>query len=298
MNEVLTSIRRTPYQSLAAFLILFLTLLVSTVMFISLSFLYGLLGYVETRPQVSVYFQSSTSESQIFKVRDELMSSGKIQSIKYVSKDDAFKIYKQLNKDNPLLLEMVSSDILPASLEIFAKQPSSLPEIANFLKKQAGVDEVNFQKDILQRLLVLTDILRKVTIVFFVFLLLLSILVMTTTTLFKIALRKDEIELLRLLGASNFYIKKPLLTEAIFFGLSASIVSFTIILVLLFFLQSFLHSYLSGITALSVSTNLFHMTVWPINATFFAISFLLSLLFGIGIAIFATLLATQKYLKI
>ncbi len=298
MNEILTSIRRTPYQSLAAFLILFFTLLVSTVLFVSLSFLYGLLGYVETRPQVSVYFQTTTSENQIFKIRNELMNSGKIQSIKYVSKQDAFKIYKQLNKDNPLLLEMVSSDILPASLEIFAKQPSSLPEIANYLKKQPGVDEVNFQKDILERLLSLTNILRKATVAFFAFLMILSILVLTTTTLFKIALRKDEIELLRLLGASNFYIKKPFLGEAIFFGLLTSVGSFIIIITSLFSLKPFFSSYLSGIANLTLPTPFFHLTVWPINLPFLAITLLFSSFFGIVIAILATLLATQKYLKI
>src|SRR3989338_2001577 len=151
------------------------------------------------------------------------MNSNQIQSIKYVSKDEAYKIYKELNKDNPLLLEMVSSDILPASLEIFAKNPTDLPKIATYLKKQPGIDEVNFQKDIVDKLLSLTDVLRKTAIIFFIFLICLSILVLLTTTLFKIALKKDEIELLRLLGASNLYIKIPFLLEAILFLLTASV---------------------------------------------------------------------------
>ena len=75
MKEVLTSIRRTPYQSLAAFLILFFTLFFSSVMFVSLAFLYGLLGYVETRPQVTVYFQSNAKEEEIFSLREKLKSS-------------------------------------------------------------------------------------------------------------------------------------------------------------------------------------------------------------------------------
>ena len=298
MKEVFTSIRRTPYQSLAAFFILFFTLFMSTVLFIALSFLYGLLGYVETRPQVTVYFQTTYSDDGIFKVRDKLMNSGKVQSIKYVSKQEAFKIYKELNKDNPLLLEMVTSDILPASLEIFAKKPTYLSELADFLKKEPGVDEVNFQKDILDRLLTLTDILRKTTIVFFAFLIFLSILVLTTTTLFKIALKKDEIELLRLLGASNFYIKKPFLFESFLFGLTASLGSFIIILLFLFYLLPFLNSYLKGISHLTLSYLTISFTIWPLNSIFLTITFLLSLFFGAGIAILATLLATQKYLKV
>ena len=135
-------------------------------MFLSLSFLYGLLGYVETKPQVTVYFQTNTHEGEIFKIRDKLMNSGKVMSIKYVSKEDAFKIYKQLNKDNPLLLEMVSADILPPSLEIYAKKPIYLPEIAEYLKKQGDIDEVQYEKDIVDKLLVLTNTIRKIALIF------------------------------------------------------------------------------------------------------------------------------------
>ena len=297
MNTFFTSIRRTPYQSLAAFLVLFFTLFVSAFLFIGLSFLYGLLGYVESRPQVTVYFQTKTLPEDISKIREQLINSGKVMDVKYISKEDAFNIYKQLNKDNPLLLEMVSADILPPSLEIYAKKPVYLSQIAEFLKKQPGVDEVNFQKDIVDRLLTLTDILRKSTIAFFLFLLFMSTIVLTTTTLFKVALKKDEIELMRLLGATNFYIKKPFIFEGIFFGLSASIVSFLILGGALLYFNPFLKSYLNGIPSLNLGLPYYQLQVWPMNPIFLITSFTLSTLFGVGIAIIASLLATQKFLK-
>lgn len=298
MNSVLTSIRRTPYQSGAAFLVLFFTLFVSTFLFMSLVFLYGLLGYVESRPQVTAYFQNKTTQEEILKIRTELINSQKVQSVKYVSKEEAFSIYQKLNKDNPLLLEMVSADVLPPSLEIFAKKPEYLAQIAEYLKKQPGVDEVNFQKDIVDRLLTLTSILRKTTIIFFAFLLFMSMIVLTTTTLFKIALKKDEIELMRLLGATGLYIKKPFLLEGLLFGFMASCVSFLLLAGLLFYIKPFLSSYLIGIPQLGFSIWQWQFAIWPINIAFLTITFVLSSLFGIGIATFASLLATQKYLKI
>src|SRR3989339_601162 len=147
MREIISSIKRTPYQSLTAFLVLLLTLFLSLILFVSLSFINSGLSYLETRPQVTIYFQTKTPENDIFKVRDELSASGKVSSIKYISQKEAFNIYKDMNKDNPLLLEMVTSDILPPSLEVYAKKPSFLPEIAEFLNKQNGVDEVQYQKD-------------------------------------------------------------------------------------------------------------------------------------------------------
>src|SRR6476469_5052402 len=98
MREIWTSIRRTPYQSLSAFMVLFFSIFLSIAIFMSLSFLFGFLSQVETRPQVIVFFQSKTPENSIFKLKDELMNSGKISSIKYVSKKEAFQIYKESNK--------------------------------------------------------------------------------------------------------------------------------------------------------------------------------------------------------
>ncbi len=297
MKEVFISLRRSPYQSIAAFMVLFFTLFLSIVLFTSLSFLYSFLGFVETRPQVTAYFQPKTEESTILDIKDTLIDSGKVLSAKYISQEDAFKIYKDLNKDNPLLLEMVSADILPPSLEIYAKKPAYLPELSEYLKKQSGIDEVNFQKDIVDRLLSLTNILRKSSISFFAFLIAMSIIVLTTTTLFKIALKKDEIELLRLLGASKFYIKKPFLLEGIFNGLFAAFTSSVVLTGILYYFNPFLTSYLRGIPKLALNLDFYELVIWPINMPFFALTFALSALFGIFIAIIATSLATNKYLK-
>lgn len=298
MNQILTSIRRTPYQSLSAFLILFFTLFLSLILFVSLTFLYSTLSYLETKPQVTVYFQKKAPENQIFKVRDELMNSGKVLNIKYTNKNDAFKIYKQDNKDDPLLLEMISADILPPSLEIYAKKPVYLPEIAEYLKKQGDIDEVQYEKDIVDKLLVLTNTIRKSALIFFSYLILMSIVVLTTTILFKIALKESEITLLKLIGATNFYIRKPYIMESLFLGITASILSFGIFTLLALYFSPFLQSYLKGITTLSINLFNYSLTIWPLNYIFFAIIFVSTTLFGAIIASVASYIATNKYLKV
>ena len=298
MNQILTSIRRTPYQSLSAFLILFFTLFLSLMLFVSLTFLYSTLSYLETKPQVTVYFQNKSLENQIFKVRDELMSSGKVLNIKYISKNEAFNIYKQLNKDNPLLLEMVSADILPPSLEIYAKKPAYLPEIAEYLKKQGDIDEVQYEKDIVDKLLILTNTIRRTALIFFSYLILMSIVVLTTTILFKIALKENEITLLKLIGATNFYIRKPYIMESLFLGITASLLSFGIFSLLVLYFNPFLQSYLKGISSLSVNVFNYQLTIWPFNYIFFAIVFVSSSVFGAVIATVASYIATNKYLKV
>jgi cell division transport system permease protein len=298
MKEIWTSIRRTPYQSFSAFLILFFTLFLTLILFVSLTFLYGTLNYLETKPQVTVYFQTKTPENQIFKIRDDLMASGKVLSLKYISKNEAFNIYKQLNKDNPLLLEMVSADILPPSLEVYAKKPIYLPEIAEYLKKQGDIDEVQYEKDIIDKLLVLTNTIRISALIFFSYLILMSIVVLTTMILFKIALKESEITLLRLIGATNFYIRKPYIFESLFLGITASTISFGIFSFIVVYFNSFLQSYFKGIDTLSVDVFNYHLNIWPLNYVFFAIVFVSITLFGMIISSVASYIATNKYLKV
>jgi len=297
MKDVISSLKRTPYQTSAAFLVLLFTLMLSGILFVSLSFLSGLLQYVETRPQVMVYFQSKAQEGTILKVRDELMSSGKVASVKYVSKQQAFNIYKNSTKDNPLLLAMTSADILPASLEINAQKPEYLPQIADFLKKQPGVDEVQFQKNIVDRLLTLTSIVRKATVILFSYLFVMSIIVLVTTTSFKIALNKEEIELLELLGADRWYIKKPFISESVFLGLAAALLASGILVGILFSLSPFLSNYLRGINELNLQVSDFTLPIWPINLIFLTTSVSIITIFGIGIAFIASYFGTERYLS-
>lgn len=290
--------RRTPYQTLAALLVLYFTLFLLGVIFVSMSFLYGLLSYVETRPQVTVYFQSEATDDQISDVRKELEGSGKVSSVKYISKEEAYSIYKDLTKDNPLLLEMTSASILPASLEIYAKKPEFLPEIASFLEDKEGVDEVQFQKVIVDRLLSLTGAVRNGTLALCLFLITMATVVIVATSSFKIALRKDEIEILQLMGASNFFIVKPYLSEGFWLGILASVMSFATLLGVIFFASPALSSYLRGIQSIDLAVNGMNMfKVWPFNPVFLGIAFILTTVFGVLIGIFANMMAAKKYLS-
>lgn len=298
MKTIFESIKRTPYQSLASFLILFFTLFLTLFFFSLTSFFSGMLDYVEAKPQVTVYFQPTVSESDIFKVRDELVQSGKTANIKYVSREDALNIYREMNKSNPLLLEMVSSDILPASLEVYAKQPEYLNQIADYLKDKPGIDEVEFQKNIVDKLMSVTDVLRKVSIFIFAFLILISFIVLMTTTAFKIALRKEEIELMQLLGASKGYIRKPYLVEGMFFGFVSGTVSFIIYYGIFFLLNGFLNNYLTGISNLEFyGLGSFGLFVWPPSALFIALSYFITIFFGIIIGLIGNYLSTSKYIE-
>lgn len=298
MSDVMKSIRRTPYQSFASFLILLFTLFMALFFFNITSYLNGVLTYFETKPQVTGYFQTNVKEGDIMNVKKELEASGKVKEIKYTSKNDALKIYHDLNKNNPLLLEMVSSDILPPSLEVFAKEPQHLTGIAEYLKKQPGIDEVYYQENVVDNLLKLTKTIRQISLIVVSIILFIAIVVLMTTTAFKIALKKEEIELLQLLGASKFYIRKPFLTEGIFFGWISATAAFIIFYAIFFYFYPFIKAYMGTISDIPFfGLTQYNLYVWPPNLPYIVLTYVLTVLFGMLIGIIGNYLATSKYIK-
>jgi len=297
MNSIFTSIRRTPYQSMASFLILFFTLFLSLFFFSLISFFHGILGYVETKPQVTIYFQTETREADISRIKRDIENTGKVASATYMSKESALEIYQDLNRDNPLLLEMVSADILPPSLEVYTTRPEYLQDIATFASGQNIVDEVVFQRDVVDKIVSVTNTMRLISISILVVLILVSFMVLMTTSAFKIALKKEEIQLLRLIGASRFYVRAPFLNEGVFFGFVSGTAAFSIFYGVFFYFRSFFDSYLLGISELPFfGLEAYNLYVWPPTAEYIGLSYLMTITFGISIAYVGTFLATSKYI--
>lgn len=96
---------------------------------------------VNQAPAVTVYFKLDASEKDIESIISELESNTYIRSVEYITRDEAFNSYKDLNKDNPLLLEMVSPEVLPESLEIYVSDIREISSIQESLLQNPIVEE-------------------------------------------------------------------------------------------------------------------------------------------------------------
>lgn len=235
LQTVAKYIRRSPYQSIAAIMIMSLTFLTIAVFSIITIISVRVINYFETRPQLSVFFKQEASADDVNALRKQLDDTGKTKSVKFVSKDEALSIYKQQNKDDPLLLDLVTSDILPSSLDVQTTDAHYLSDLAAVAKKSKSVDEVVFQKDIVDTLINFTNGLRQIGLVIISILLVVSIFVILTIIGIKITVRRDEIEIMKLIGASNWFIRTPFLLEGIFYGAVGAVVGWTVSYGVLFF---------------------------------------------------------------
>lgn len=214
-------IRRAPYQALAAIMVMFLTFFaISCFILISLGSI-KILQYFEAAPQVIAFFEKGKDlpAEEIAKIRAKLEETGQLASFKYVSIHEAEAIYREKNKDDPLLLELVNYKILPPSIEISAKNIDALPVLKKILEAQPGVEDIAFYEDIVQSLSSWIKNIRVFGLGLITYLLLQSILIIITIGGMKILARKEEIEILRLIGASNWFIRWPFIFEGAFYGI-------------------------------------------------------------------------------
>jgi len=216
-------VRRSPYQAFAAILIMVLTFLTVSLFALLLFGSYKIISYFETKPQVEIFFKDEAKKENIDAIKNQLQASGKIANIKYVSKEEALAIYKEQNKNDPLLLELVTADILPASIEVSTYNIQDLTGVVDAVKNLPIVDKIGYQPDVVKKLTSWTDALKKAGIIIIVILAVESVLVMTTIIGIKISRKREEIEIMRLIGATNWYISLPFLYEGIVYGIIGSL---------------------------------------------------------------------------
>jgi len=243
------------------------------------------ISYFESRPQVTAFFRNEVKQADIDNLKNELNATGKVASLKFVSKQDALKIYREQNKNDPLLLELVTADILPASLEISAVKIENLSEINNQLLNSPLVSEVVFQKDVVSVLTSWTNALRTIGLGLIIVLSLVSVFIMVIIIGVKISQKKEDIGIMKLIGAGDWYIRTPFIFEGIYYGVIGAILGWIISAGALWYATPFLSSFLKG------------MPIFPIPLIFFFGLLGAEIITAVILGTLSSFLAVLRYLK-
>lgn len=295
INTTWKHIRRSPIQATAAIITMFLAFLLGGFFFLVSVSSASVLSFFEGKPQITVFFNENSGQTEADELKSMLESTGKIQNIKYVSKEDALQIYREQNKNDPLLLELVNADILPASLEITAKDPKFLKDLEPEIKKAAGVEEVIYQKDVVESLISWTNAIRLIGGALAGLLIFDSILIIFTVIGMKISLKKEEIDVLKLVGASSWYIRLPFIAEGGFYGFIGSGVAGIVLIILILSLRTYILSFLGVIPSIQNLLINPYAAIFLISASVFLVSMIgLGLILGMA----GSLLSVSRYLKL
>ncbi len=288
-----THFRRNGWLSFAVISIISLTLLIiSTLIVLSIA-ANLVIKSVQDKVDISVYFKSDVEESRIMEFRSTVLQYKEVKSADYISKDRALAEFKSKNADNPVIMQSIDAigdNPLNASVNIKAVTPDKYDVIATAVQNSAYKDDIsriNYAKNkiVIERLNNVLSTTRKVGATLAALFSLIAILITFNAIRITIYAHRQEIEIMRLVGASNPYIRMPFIFEGIIYGAASAI----IVMLILFPIIKIAAPFIAGaVSVKDVQTNFMH---------YFWLIFLVQLITGIALGTISSLIAIRRYLK-
>jgi cell division transport system permease protein len=248
---------------------------------------------IQDKIDISVYFNTNTSEDQILSIEHSLEGLSEVQSVQYTSRDQALAIFQQNHANDQAVSQAINelnTNPLEASLEVKAKDPSQYGAIADYLGSQSlssYVDTVSYSQnqDIITRLATIVKDVESGGLILTIILALIAGLVVFNTVRLAIYSNRDEIGVMRVVGASNSLVRGPYVVEGILCGGIAAVLSMIVMAPVIYFVSPYLNSFIPGL-------NIFgYLTSHAIRL------FLYELLFGVLIGSFSSFFAVRRYLR-
>jgi len=286
--------KRNNWLSIACIVMMTLSLLIFSSILIFNHAANTLVNTLQEKMDISIYFKTDVPEEDILKIRDELLSDETIVKINYVSKEEALKAFEERSKYNPTIqkaLDELGENPLAASLNIKAKKTEDYNTIiesvnnSSFKDKLITVDLAENQK-VVSRVDALARAVKIGSLFAISILACLSFIIGFNTIRMAIYSLKEEIEIMKLVGASNWFVRGPFLLEGALQGFIASISTTVIFSLLLLVFGGRIENFVPGI-GLSVY---FWSHFWFI--------FFLQTAFGIFLGIISSFWALNHYLEI
>ena len=244
LRESLSNFRRNWVMSLGAVITIYLSLLLVGVFVLSGMIVNSLVTSVERKVTISVFIKDGAASDDVNGMQQRLLDNALVKTVTYVSKDEALTRFRERLKNDPEIIDQLRGNPLPASLEVALKDPRDVRTVVNSIKADTNLakvikdpanperDDIKYGQDIVDRLFRFTRIAQIVQSVFMAMLALVSLIFIQNTIRLAIYSRRKEIGIMRLVGASNWFIRSPFLLEGVFQGLiGASLAILTIIIV-------------------------------------------------------------------
>lgn len=284
---------RNTWVSLATILVMVLALFVIGSLIFGRVLLSSSLARLEDKVDITVYFKNDTRENEIISLKESLAKLDEVRDVIYISSDKALSDFKARHADNNLIarsLEELDSNPLGASLNIKAKNPSQYESISRFLEASliSSIDKINYHQNklVIERLSNILNASRNAGIGISIVLSVIAMLVTFNTIRLAIYTSRDEITVMRLVGATSRYIRGPFIIEGIMCGFFAAVIAMIIFYPLALWLGPAAENFFGG-------PNFFAYYISNFAQLFF-------ILLGIGafLGTFSSWIATRRYLKV
>ena len=224
LREALRGLRRSSAPALAALLTVLLTALVLGVFIPIVQATTGTANEVRSRVVVDVYVSDSATDDETAELRKALVSTPNVQSVEFISKGEALA---RAEEKNPKAFregaELLGSNPLPASYRVTPEDPDRIREIVDTLvpngrPRLAAIDEVRNREEETDKILSATGLVKGLTAALAGLLVLASIALVANTIRLSVFARRREVEVMKLVGATNWFIRWPFVIEGVIVG--------------------------------------------------------------------------------
>lgn len=290
---------RNAWLSAAAMAVMIITLTIILFSMIANSTFNYTVQQIRDKIDISVYLKDEVTEEQRNTLTENLKNISNVKSVGYISKEQALKNYIDQNQDN-LDLQLAISETdnpLPASLDIKIYNPDNITPIKDYLErsdiKKLQSDPTSYsgdRKEAIDKIAKATSFLRKAGVIGVIIFAVISVLIIFNTIQMAIFNRRDELAIMKLLGASKWYIRGPFLVESMLIGVASAVVSVVFCNAVFSIANTTLNASSFGLLDINYASDYFSHHFWSITG--------FQLLIGIVIAIGSSFVATQRYLRV
>ncbi len=260
MSAGFTNFYRNGFVSLASVLVMTVTLFViGSVLFLSAA-LNASLEEIKSKVDVNVYFQTGAPEAEILTLAESLRALPEVKEVEYRSREQALESFRKRHEGDELTLQALNElpdNPLGAVLNVRAEEPSQYEGIARFLEGDSAlssgnrriIDEVNFydNKAAIDKLTRLIDSAETLGFALTLVLIIVSIIIAFNTIRLAIYISREEISVMRLVGASNKYIRGPFVVSGILYGASAALLTLAAFYPLTYYVGDAAANFFSGL---------------------------------------------------
>lgn len=290
---------RNTFVSFASVMMMTITLLIIGATIFMSAILSFTIANIERKVDVNVYFYPNAPEAQILDIKAALEQLPQVAGVTYVSRDQALKDFQDRHQNDYLTLQALNelgTNPLGASLNVQAKDSEQYESIANFLSGDETIDsgvnkniieKVNYyqNKEIIARLNALSNTVKKIGVILTVIFVGLSVVVTLNTIRMAIYSAREEISVMRLVGAENKYIQGPFMIEGIVSGLFAAVITIIALFPLTLWISKYTVDFFGGLSLVKYYGDNFLQI------------FIILLLVGIILGALSSLFAIRKYLN-
>ena len=174
---------------------------------------------------IEVYLQDDQTEAQADVIRTSLSKLPGVESVEYIDKARAMEEFKVRWGDNAYLLDGLSTNPLPNSLRVTLTDLNEGDVVAEVSRNMTGVEDVRYYQTEVNKILKISEGIQKGALVVIAFLIIVSVVVVSNTVKLTVMARQEEIRIMKYVGATNWFIRGPLILEGMFIGLIASLIA-------------------------------------------------------------------------